>query len=209
MNDEELARLLRQETAKLRLSRLERLVLSSLGMNDDSKGFFKSLPVAGTVTDTLTLPFEVKAADDELGTIDGYISTYALDLMKDRIIPGAYKQTIADANAFAAAHGATALWPLLWQHQKDEPIGAIISAREDGKGLHVDTRINLAIERGRQAYDGLKHGYLAFSIGFRLKRHEFKGNERHLLEIKLSEGSVVTFPANLEARATPGGGGAV
>lgn len=67
----------------------------------------------------------------------------------------------------------------------------------------MDTRLNLSIERGRQAYDGLKHGYLSFSIGFRVKRFEMQGKERHLVEIRLSEGSAVTFPMNLEARAIP------
>lgn len=68
--------------------------------------FFKSLPVAGAVTDTVTLPFEVKAADDEIGAIAGYLSTWDLDLGKDRIIPGAYRQTIAEAKAFAVAHSS-------------------------------------------------------------------------------------------------------
>jgi hypothetical protein len=205
MNDNDLARLLRQETAKLRLARLERLVVASLGMGEGDRDFFKSLPVAGTVTDTVTLPLEVKAADDEVGAITGYLSTWDLDLGKDVVERGAYAKTIATARAFAKAHGSQALWPLLYQHKRDEPIGGIYDAYEDGKGLQVSCRLNLAIERGRQAYDGLKMGYLSFSIGFTPIKSNWQGKIRHITEIKLAEGSVVTFPMNLEARATPAG----
>lgn len=202
MNDTELARLIRQETAKLRLSRLERLVLSSLGMTEGDLGFFKSLPVAGTVTDTVTLPFETKAADDATGDITGYLSAYNIDLGKDRVLPGAYCKTIGDAVAFAKAHQSAALWPLLWQHQKDNPIGGIYEASENSFGLHIAARLNLSIEKGRQAFDGLKYGYLSFSIGYRPVKYQWKGNIRELVEIKLAEGSVVTFAMNPEARAT-------
>ncbi len=205
MNDEELARLerlIRQETAKLRLARLEKLVLSSLALDAEGMAFFKAIPDAGTFTDTVTLPFEMKGADDATGDITGYLSAYNIDLGKDRVLPGAYRQTIGDAVAFAKAHQSAALWPLLWQHQKDEPIGGIYEASENSFGLHIAARLNLSIEKGRQAYDGLKYGYLSFSIGYRPVKYQWKGNIRELVEIKLAEGSVVTFAMNPEARAT-------
>ncbi len=66
----------------------------------------------------------------------------------------------------------------------------------------IQARLNLAIERGRQAFDGLTNGYLSFSIGYRPVKYEWQGKVRHIYEIKLAEGSAVTFPMNLEARAT-------
>jgi Escherichia/Staphylococcus phage prohead protease len=202
MNDDELARLLRQETAKLRLARLEKLVVAGLGLDDGDWAFFKAIPVAGEVTDTLALPLDVKAADDTTGDISGYLSTFDLDLGKDIVLRGAYAKTIADAQRFAKMHRSASLWPLLWQHQKDEPIGGIYEAHEDAVGLSIAARLNLSIEKGRQAYDGLKQGYLSFSIGYTPVKYQWKGNIRQLTEIKLGEGSVVTFPMNREARAT-------
>lgn len=195
---------LRQQFLLLRLERVEALLEQA---NRDAQIDLKAVPPAGVVTDTLTIPWEIKAADEASGFIQGYASTFHnIDLVKDIIHPGAFTQSIKEATSFARAHHSAALYPLLWMHQREEPIGGIVAAREDARGLLIDARLNLLTEKGRQAFHGLQHGYLAFSIGYRPVLFTFKGAIRHLTQIKLAETSVVTFPANPEARATQVGG---
>src|SRR4029079_6536109 len=129
---------------------------------------------------TLALPFEVKSLDADVGVVSGYLSTWDEDLGHDIIHQGAFASTVAKSYAFAAKHRSPALFPLLWQHQKDEPIGGITEAREDSRGLMIQARLTLAIERGRQAFDGLTNGYLSFSIGYRPVKHEWQGKVRHI-----------------------------
>lgn len=170
---------------------------------------YKAPPV-GPVLEikTVTLDLELKG-DDYDGSVEGYASTFGnLDLVKDIIHQGAFARTLVEAKGFARTHATTALWPLLWQHDKLDPIGGIVDAREDGRGLAIACRINRDIEHGRAAYDGLKQGYLAFSIGYKPVKYEWKASVRHLTEIALGEVSVVTFPANPEARATGTGAAA-
>jgi Escherichia/Staphylococcus phage prohead protease len=203
-DEEALARLLRTQTdnfkVELALRRLERLMLGAASPQID----LKLLPDVGLVSDTLDgLWLSYKATDDRQGVVEGYLAVFNnVDLGKDVIEVGAFKQTLAQARAFTKQHNASALWPLLWQHDRADAIGGIIEAREDSKGLFISARLNLDIEHGRQAYDGLKQGYLAFSIGYRPLGYSWQGNIRHLTEIALSEGSAVTFPMNQEARAT-------
>jgi uncharacterized protein len=191
-NEREVARFIRAQTLKLRLAHLE-----SLLADDDT----------GEAIETKALPpdaldgYAVKQVDLQAGAVTGWASAWARDLANDEIAPGAYAKTLRAARAFAETHNSQALFPLLWQHQRDEPIGFIADAQEDGKGLYCFFWINPAIERGRQALAGLQNGSLSFSIGFKPVAYSWKGKTRILQEIKLSEVSVVTFPAQLEARA--------
>jgi HK97 family phage prohead protease len=141
-----------------------------------------------------------KAGDDADGTVVGYAAAYAKDLGNDVIVPGAFKQTISEASAFASRHGTEAMWPLLWQHDKGDPVGYVASAREDYKGLRCRFVLDRSIEHGRQAYNGLKQGYLSFSIGYKPVKYDWSGSTRNLKEIKLAEVSTVSFPMNPEAR---------
>ena len=144
--------------------------------------------------------WEVKAEDD--GSLHGYLAVFGNeDLGGDVITPGAFTKTLGEARAFARAHGQPAILPLLWQHDRAEPIGGIVDATEDGHGLRVHCQLDRSIPRGRQAFNGLQAGYLGFSIGYRPVRFQRKGSVRYLNEIALAEGSAVTFPMNREARA--------
>lgn len=161
-------------------------------------------PPAGPVTERniLTVDFTLKGADAD-DSVEGYASTFGnLDLVKDVIHEGAFSRTLGEAKAFARTHGTDCLWPLLWQHDKLDPIGGIMAAHEDGHGLYIKCRINRDIEHGRAAYDGFRGGYMSFSIGYKPVKYEWKANVRHLTDIGLGEISAVTFPANPEARAT-------
>lgn len=178
---------LRAEARALRLERAARL-----GNTGADASEYKALALPDYRLD-------VKALD--ACTLEGYAATFGnLDLTKDIIEAGAFTATLAEARAFARTHSGAALWPLCWQHDKHEPIGAVVDARETSKGLLCTFRLDTDTERGRQAYNGLRYGYLSFSIGYRPTKYAWQGSVRHLTEIRLAEVSAVTFPANPEAR---------
>lgn len=91
-----------------------------------------------TPLEYLTLPFhwlEVKSLAAK-GSVSGYVAAFHnLDLTRDIILPGSFTKTIAEAKEFAKAHNTQALFPVLWQHDKDDPIGYFSQADEDSHGL--------------------------------------------------------------------------
>jgi HK97 family phage prohead protease len=159
--------------------------------------------VVRTPRETLDLPLRaIKSIGGHAdSSVDGYLSVFGnVDLTNDVVEQGAFIKTLIETKAFAARHGTSAIWPLLWQHDQHEPIGGITEAHEDRRGLLIHATINTACDRGKQAYGSLRDGVLSFSIGYRAVKADYKGGVRHLTEIQLLEGSVVTFPANREAR---------
>lgn|SRR5690348_7112755 len=195
-----LALLVQNEVTSLRMERLARLVREA----EDELAKDDGLRLEPDEFKALVMPaydgLEVKALDDS--TLQGYACVYGnLDLTKDIIESGACAETLAEAKAFARSHSGAALWPLCWQHDKHEVIGGVLDASETSRGLLCTFKLDTSIERGRQAYNGLKHGYLSFSIGYRAQGYHYKGSTRYLSKIGLAEVSAVTFPANPEARA--------
>lgn len=164
----------------------------------------KSTSVAPQEHRALTL-HAVKAIDGAPGRFSGYLSVFGnADAYTDIVDQGAFKYTLAEARARRQRGQAAYLWPLLWQHDRHEPIGGIVDASEDARGLTIVGQLDLDVEPGRRAYSGLLKGYLHdLSIGYDTvtERYDAQGY-RHLTEIRLWEGSVVTFAANPEAQVT-------
>lgn len=147
--------------------------------------------------------FEIKDFDDALGLVKGYLATFDnIDETGDRIRPGAFKRTLQSKYQYKQAHQKTYLMPLLWQHDIGTPVGGYTEAKEDNIGLYVEFQIDMDIQRGKEAYSGLKKGYIfQQSIGYDTIQSEYVKEPdgkmvRDLLEIRLWEGSIVTFPAN-------------
>lgn len=139
---------------------------------------------------------EMKSLDDEQGIFEGYLSVFGnVDSYRDIVEPGAFTKTINDARGKKGKY----LFPLLWQHDPREPIGGFIEMQENQKGLYVQAQIDLNTPLGNRAYSGLKMGYLqGLSIGYDTIKHKYVSDVRHLLEVRMWEGSIVTFPANKE-----------
>jgi HK97 family phage prohead protease len=140
----------------------------------------------------------VRAADD--GTVEGYGSVFGMkDVYDDVIQPGAFAASLA-------GHRADGTMPaMLWQHDPSEPIGVWTDMAEDEKGLRVKGRLVLESERGRAAHALLKAGALnGLSIGFMAKEWSYDRDSevRTLTGIDLWEVSMVTFPAQRQARVT-------
>lgn len=138
--------------------------------------------------------FKLKLSDattDE-GVIEGHLSVKDnVDLGGDVVKAGAFKRTLA------ATGGRV---PILFNHSVNEPIGAWEEMREDDVGLYVKGRLNMEVSRAREIFALLKQGAIkGLSIGYDVVKDRVIDGKRHLLELKLWEGSVVVFPMNERA----------
>ena len=137
--------------------------------------------------------FEIKVVDEASRTIEGYGAVFGnVDSYGDIIMPGAF------ANSLKKARKPR----MLCQHQWDKVIGVWDEVREDARGLYLKgtlAKTPLADEYYEllkmQAIDG-------FSIGYTTIESEKQDDKRLLKEVDLWEVSIVTFPANEEARVT-------
>lgn len=144
-----------------------------------------------------SFPFEIKTIS-ETGAFTGYASVFGNeDLWGDIVVAGAFSKSIAEKKP-----------AMLWQHNSDEPIGVWAVIKEDEKGLYVEGQLLIdGVAKAKEAYEllaakaisGLSIGYRAVSWEWR-KKDDSKDEVRLLKEIDLWEISLVTFPANTEAR---------
>ena len=127
------------------------------------------------------------------GTFTGYLSVFDNeDSWGDIVKPGAFKRTLKNQKSF----------PLLDSHNPDWLIGDFVG-KEDDKGLLIEGSLVLAVQRAKEKHALMKHGILTgLSIGFETIKDEWDRDEnvRYVKEVKLWEGSLVTFPANDLAR---------
>lgn len=137
---------------------------------------------------------EVKASAETPGAFAGILSTYGnVDDVGDVCERGCYDRTIRERGIKR---------PYLWQHDQASPIGSfVITSSEDS--LAVEGRFNMEVARGREGYALLKAGDITgLSIGY-IARDFFYDEKgvRHLTDVDLLEGSLVTIPANSLAQA--------
>lgn len=137
---------------------------------------------------------EVKASEGAW-TFSGYAATFGGE-------PDSYGDVIVKG-AFASSLKANPTPMLLWQHDTDEPIGAVASLEETDKGLLGSFEL-VDTTRGTDAYKLLKRGALrTMSIGYLTKDAEYNADGVRLLkEIELLEISLVSIPANANAVVT-------
>jgi HK97 family phage prohead protease len=140
--------------------------------------------------------FKLNLTDDQ-GTIEGYGNTFGnIDSYGDIVVPGAFDKTLKDRGNKIK---------MLWQHDSTQVIGVWDSLSEDNKGLAVKGRINLNVQKGKEAYELLKMGALdGLSIGFipLLTNFDKSTGINYIQEVKLFEVSLVTFPANEQSTIT-------
>jgi HK97 family phage prohead protease len=145
------------------------------------------------VAGALALKFDAGSA----GEFEGYGSVFdVIDSYGDVVKPGAFAKSLAEA-------AKTGRYPsMLWQHRMEDPIGVWTEMREDAQGLYVKGRLLVEDdELARRAYAHLKAGSVTgLSIGYR--RTVYESNGRDIVDLDLKEVSLVTMPANEEARVT-------
>ena len=148
--------------------------------------------------DRIDVPLEIKqvSEDDDFFIFEGMASTFGnIDLTDDIVAPGAFQESISKE-----------LPVILWQHDSREPIGVPIEVKETADGLFI--RVKLPKEdtfvSGRVAPQLRVGSIKSMSIGFRTIKSEMDNDSgiRTLVKVDLKEVSLVTFPANPEARVT-------
>lgn len=150
------------------------------------------------MTNPKTAPvLEIKSLKEN-GEFEGYGSTFGgePDAYGDVIAPGAYTESLA-------RHKAKGTMPkLFWQHNADEPIGRWVDANEDDHGLLMQGKLNMDVQRGREAYALLKSRDIdGLSIGYRIKEYsvDTESGIWTLEKLDLVEVSIVSVGANENA----------
>jgi HK97 family phage prohead protease len=136
-------------------------------------------------------------ADD--GSFDGYGSVFGVvDTYQEVVAPGAFSESLAEL----AAKSRTV--PVLWQHRQDQPIGVYTEIKEDETGLFVKGQLLIGdVAQAKEAHALMKAGAVTgLSIGYWVRESSFdeKTGIRTLMKLDLVEVSLVTFPANDDAR---------
>jgi len=136
---------------------------------------------------------EIKAISAD-GSFEGLLAVYNnVDLGKDLIEAGAFTKTIQE-------HGSEV--PLLWQHDTEEPIGKL-TLIDGPDALRVNGQLLMDLPMAQKAYLLLKAGIIkGLSIGYDTIKEAVEGKVRRLKELRLWEGSIVTFPMNEAAMVT-------
>lgn len=143
---------------------------------------------------------EIKALKDS-GEFEGYASTFSEtpDSYGDVIAKGAYVDTLAE-------HKTKGTMPkMFWQHNPSEPVGKWLEAAEDDNGLMMRGKLNMGVQRAKEAYALLKEGDIdGLSIGYRIKEYSVDTDTDvwTLEKIDLHEVSIVSIGANDTATVT-------
>lgn len=119
-------------------------------------------------------------AEGDDGTLEGYAVRFdTLDTYR----------TTFDRRAFALDGRSL---PLLWNHEPGNVLGSVRTITADDAGLRVRAKLNLDVQRAREARSLLLAGDLSgLSIGFRRRKDEARaGGVRHITAAELVEVSL-------------------
>lgn len=135
---------------------------------------------------------------DAAGKFSGYAAAYTKDAYGDRIIPGAFAQSIKDQKGKI---------PIFLNHDSDSWVGFSTDLAEDAKGLYIEAMLSLNTSKGADIAALLQTAKqvdyrVGLSIGFVAEEVEFDDvtGGRLLKSINLWETSITPFPANRNAR---------
>jgi HK97 family phage prohead protease len=130
------------------------------------------------------------------GAFTGYASLFGLaDQAGDVVMPGAFRDSLTERGPAGIR--------MLWQHDPATPLGVWDEVVEDGRGLKVAGRLDLAVGKARELLALMRSGAVdGLSIGFRTERarKDPASGLRRLYRIDLWEISLVTFPMLPQAR---------
>src|SRR5690606_37496669 len=120
------------------------------------------------------------------------------DSYNEVVAAGAVTASLADMKAKRRA------LPVLWQHRSEQPLGTYSKVEEDRTGLYVVGKLLTGeVGQAREAHALMKAGAVTgLSIGYipREASYDEKTGIRTLTKVDLEEVSLVTFPANDDAR---------
>lgn len=133
------------------------------------------------------------------GSFTGYGSVFGVEDSYGEIVEkGAFE---ASLKSLAAKDRRV---PILWQHSWDKPIGVYDAIEEDATGLKVSgTLLTEQVRQASEAHALMKAGAVTgLSIGYYVidSEKDSKRGVTLLTKLELVEISLVTFPANDDAR---------
>jgi HK97 family phage prohead protease len=134
----------------------------------------------------------IEDVDDVKGIVTGYFSAFNnIDSDGDVIVSGAYKKTVAENGPM----GRNRIMHLL-QHNPLMPLAKPMELIEDAKGLRFVSKIT-ETSYGKDVIKLYAEGvFNEHSVGFEIVKSDNKSGYREIREIKLWEGSTVTWGAN-------------
>jgi HK97 family phage prohead protease len=152
----------------------------------------------------MTLEHKQVEAEVDVGTEQGVFSAlaaaYSLDRQNERIIKGAFRDTIS------RWQGSGKDLPLAWDHGRDarDVIGSInpSSMRETDDGLYVEGQLDLEdSELAREAWRSLKRNRIGLSFGYLVTdARDAADGVKELTALDVFEVTLTSTPANADAR---------
>lgn len=145
---------------------------------------------------TTSTHFELRAEEGDGMTFSGYASVFnssSEDLggFREFVAPGAFKRSLQARNEIK----------LLWNHDTSEPLASVrggsLQLMEDNYGLKVTAKLPNTT-RGRDVAELLRSKVIdSMSFGFNVIKDSWSNNGavRTLESVRLSEVSIVTYPA--------------
>lgn len=145
---------------------------------------------------TNSTEFEIRAEEGDGMTFTGYASVFnssSEDLggFREFVAPGAFKRSLQARNEIK----------LLWNHDTSEPLASVrggsLQLMEDNYGLKVTAKLPNTT-RGRDVAELLRSKVIdSMSFGFNVIKDSWSNNGavRTLESVRLSEVSIVTYPA--------------
>lgn len=148
-------------------------------------------------TKALAPVLDIKEISED-GQFEGYGATFGnKDRGGDIVVAGAFTGGLVEHRQ----RGTSV--KMFWQHDPHQPIGKWIDMAEDAKGLYVKGRLNMGVQRAREAHALLKEGDIdGLSIGYSIVEAEPDESKGALLlkKVRLFEISIVSMPMNDRAR---------
>ena len=134
----------------------------------------------------------LKDVDVKGRTVTGYFSAFgSKDSDGDIIVPGAFSKSLSENGPT----GSNRI-QFLWQHDVSLPMGKPHILKEDPYGLYFEAKV-ANTTWGNNALALYDAGVInEHSIGFQTIQSSDKGSHNELTELRLYEGSAVTFGAN-------------
>lgn len=143
-----------------------------------------------------TYPLILQVKSEELGQISGHASTFVVDRVGDKVLPGAFQPSITDSKGII---------PMLLGHDLSRWVGMTTALQEDHKGLKFEGQLYLNTVDGRETFERVKANaamgtHVGISIGYIPKDTDMEGTTRLLKSVELVEISVTPFPAGIRTR---------
>jgi len=139
------------------------------------------------------IPAQVKDIDVKNGIVTGYFSQFGeVDSDGDMIVKGAFSKSIMENGPESQKQRIVHLY----QHDVSKPLGKPYMLKEDEYGLYFESKI-VETSYGQDVLKLYEAGVInEHSIGFVTVKGQPKEGYMEIQEVKLFEGSTVTFGAN-------------